>query len=94
MFSFCNLLHFLGSVPSVNDGVVTRKACLPTIDCTSDNYEIKLKNCGQYTAYFLKRPDTCDQAYCFGKYEYRYSYLYYCTLQSNEVIVFSVVYLN
>lgn len=57
----------LGTVPSVADGNVTRKACLPTLDCNTTNYDITLKNCGLFTAYYLKRPDSCDQAYCFGK---------------------------
>lgn len=57
----------LGNIPSVADGPVTRRACLPTLDCNTINYEITLKNCGQFTAYYLKRPDSCDQAYCFGR---------------------------
>lgn len=64
-----DILLSSGTVPSVADGPVTRRACLPTLDCNAINYEITLKNCGQFTAYFLKRPNSCDQAYCFGKYK-------------------------
>lgn len=64
----------LGTVPSVADGNVTRKACLPTLDCNTTNYDITLKNCGPFTAYYLKRPDSCDQAYCFGKINHLFNY--------------------
>ncbi|XP_061171170.1 uncharacterized protein LOC133180715 [Saccostrea echinata] len=56
-----------GSVPSTGDGVVTRKACQRGFhSCCSKSYDIKVKNCGKYTAYCLKGVDTCPSRYCFG----------------------------
>lgn len=59
--------YFAGDHPSPTDGIVTRTACLPTVDCKNVKYEIQLLNCEKFTAYYLKRPRSCDQAYCFGK---------------------------
>lgn len=77
----------LGTVPSVADGNVTRKACLPTLDCNTTNYDITLKNCGPFTAYYLKRPDSCDQAYCFGKINL-YLYTIYSTILYHSLFCF------
>ncbi|XP_061171057.1 uromodulin-like, partial [Saccostrea echinata] len=56
-----------GSVPNIGDGVVTRQACQRGFhSCCSKSYDIKVKNCGKYTAYCLKGLDTCPSRYCFG----------------------------
>ncbi|XP_056015360.1 uromodulin-like [Ostrea edulis] len=57
-----------GSLPNLNDGVVQRTACKTGFgNCCSKTYDIKVRNCGGYTAYCLKDLDSCPERYCFGQ---------------------------
>lgn len=59
----------LGTIPSTGEGIVTRQACQRGFsDCCSTSYDIKVRNCGRYTAYCLKALSTCPARYCFGKH--------------------------
>ena len=56
-----------GSHPNVTDGTVTRKACAAiTSNCTV-SYSIKVRNCGGYHIYQLKKIKLCNKAYCVGR---------------------------
>lgn len=59
----------LGTIPSTGEGIVTRQACQRGFsDCCSTSYDIKVRNCGRYTAYCLRALSTCPARYCFGKH--------------------------
>ena len=57
----------LGTIPSTGEGIVTRQACQRGFsDCCSTSYDIKVRNCGRYTAYCqLGALYTCPARYCF-----------------------------
>ncbi|XP_065928586.1 uncharacterized protein [Magallana gigas] len=56
-----------GTNPGQGDGVVTRQVCQRGFTgCCTTSYDIKVKNCGSYTAYCLRQPSTCPARYCFG----------------------------
>ena len=55
-----------GNIPTALNKVVNRTACV--IPNCRTSYAIQLKRCGNFTAYFLPRPTSCDQGYCFGKF--------------------------
>ncbi|XP_022287221.2 uncharacterized protein LOC111099976 [Crassostrea virginica] len=56
-----------GTIPSTGEGIVTRQACQRGFsDCCSTSYDIKVRNCGRYTAYCLRALSTCPARYCFG----------------------------
>lgn len=65
MFLFLTVL-MKGHVPSSLNRVVNRTACV--IPSCTTKYNIQLKKCSNFTVYYLPRPSSCDQAYCFGKY--------------------------
>jgi hypothetical protein len=59
-----------GSHPTVQEGTVTRKACVNVphqypFGCGS-SYSIKVRNCSGYYIYQLKKPASCNKAYCAG----------------------------
>ena len=59
-----------GSHPTINDGVVPRKACanIPfksPVGC-GYSYSIQVRNCSGYYIYKLKAPQHCLLAYCAG----------------------------
>ncbi len=61
-----------GSHPTVEDGIVERKACvnIPRVSpfgC-GDHYKIKVRNCNGYYIYQLKTPKRCFTGYCAGKF--------------------------
>ena len=60
-----------GSHPSVEDGIVTRKVCANVprdpLGC-KHSYDIQVRNCSGYYIYQLKKPPTCDLAYCAGMF--------------------------
>ncbi|XP_062578237.1 oncoprotein-induced transcript 3 protein-like [Saccostrea cucullata] len=68
--SDCGTIHGIwikGNPPDVNDGIVYRTACVPKNNTAcSKTYQIKAKNCGNYSVFFLRRPTSCPEAYCFG----------------------------
>nr|XP_022293354.1 uromodulin-like [Crassostrea virginica] len=56
-----------GTIPGTHEGVVTRQACQRGFhSCCSTSYDVKVKNCGKYTAYCLGKLSTCPSRYCFG----------------------------
>lgn len=55
-----------GNIPTALNKVVNRTACV--VPNCGTSYAIQLKRCGNFTAYFLPRPSSCDQAYCFGMF--------------------------
>lgn len=56
-----------GTNPGQGDGVVTRQVCQRGFTgCCTTSYDIKVKNCGSYTAYCLRQLSTCPARYCFG----------------------------
>ncbi|XP_052063239.1 uncharacterized protein LOC127702954 isoform X1 [Mytilus californianus] len=56
-----------GSLPSVDDGVVTRKVCTRTFtDFCEDFWNIDIKNCTDFYVYNLKTSKRAKSAYCFG----------------------------
>ncbi|XP_062599868.1 von Willebrand factor D and EGF domain-containing protein-like [Saccostrea cucullata] len=57
-------IYMQGDPPTKENEVVTRTACVIP-HCTT-KYTIKVKKCNTFTAYYLPRPTSCDQAYCFG----------------------------
>lgn len=70
---FFIMKHFLffkcsGTLPSVAVGEVNRDACVPGVTSACDKkYRIRVKNCTTFYAYYLIQPDSCPEAYCFGK---------------------------
>jgi len=57
-----------GSLPSVDDGIVSRQACLKQgPDCCSVHVDIEVKNCDGFFVYNLARIPDCYSVYCFGK---------------------------
>ncbi|XP_065937728.1 von Willebrand factor D and EGF domain-containing protein [Magallana gigas] len=57
-------IYMQGNVPSSLNRVVNRTACV--IPSCTTKYNIQLKKCSNFTVYYLPRPSSCDQAYCFG----------------------------
>ena len=56
-----------GSLPSLSDGIVNRKACKVGFEsCCTRSYDIQIKHCGSFYAYCLAALDTCPERYCFG----------------------------
>lgn len=70
MFLYLTVL-MKGHVPSSLNRVVNRTACV--IPSCTTKYNIQLKKCSNFTVYYLPRPSSCDQAYCFGKYNITFS---------------------
>lgn len=57
-----------GLLPSVLDGVVTRKVCTRTFtDLCEEFWNIDMKNCTDFYVYQLKASLRAKAAYCFGK---------------------------
>lgn len=63
---------FLGNIPNSTNDIgkeMDGTVCVPGIHTACDNtYSIKILNCGSFRVYKLKKPNTCPQAYCFGKF--------------------------
>lgn len=57
-------LLIAGSIPSSLNRVVNRTACV--VPSCRTKYNIQIIKCSDFTAYYLPRPSSCDQAYCFG----------------------------
>lgn len=57
-------LLIAGSIPSSLNRVVNRTACV--VPSCRTKYNIQVIKCSDFTAYYLPRPVSCDQAYCFG----------------------------
>lgn len=57
-------LLIAGSIPSSLNRVVNRTACV--VPSCRMKYNIQIIKCSDFTAYYLPRPSSCDQAYCFG----------------------------
>ena len=66
-FKFC-IIYPLGTLPHITEGEVNRKACISTMEsCCYLALDIKVKNCGNYRVYDLKKTPGCQMGYCFGK---------------------------
>lgn len=62
--------NITGSLPSVDDGVVTRRVCTRTFnDFCEDSWNIDIKNCTDYNVYNLKTSERAKSAYCFGEFD-------------------------
>ncbi|KAL5018882.1 hypothetical protein ScPMuIL_004604 [Solemya velum] len=55
-----------GDIPSEADGIQDRIACAATVfsDCDKQ-YDIKVKNCGEFRVYYLVHTSGCPESYCF-----------------------------
>ena len=54
-----------GAHPTVNEGVVTRKVCFHRRDCCNPERFGKVKNCGSFYVYYLKKAPGCPYRYCY-----------------------------
>ncbi|XP_013403680.1 von Willebrand factor D and EGF domain-containing protein-like isoform X2 [Lingula anatina] len=62
-----------GTHPTVADGIVSRKACVPNFTeeykpCCRREIDIRVKNCGAYFVYQLNKTHICEEVYCSAKY--------------------------
>ncbi|XP_062594049.1 oncoprotein-induced transcript 3 protein-like [Saccostrea cucullata] len=56
-----------GTLPLVSDGEVDRMVCQSGIlGCCEASLTIKVRNCGTFYVYYLRKPSGCPVAYCFG----------------------------
>ncbi|XP_060606306.1 uncharacterized protein LOC132758629, partial [Ruditapes philippinarum] len=55
-----------GTLPSPDDGVVNRTACIKFTQPCYRKLDIKIKNCGESYIYHLTPPGLDDSGYCFG----------------------------
>ncbi|XP_062574921.1 uromodulin-like [Saccostrea cucullata] len=56
-----------GTLPLVSDGEVDRMVCQSGIlGCCEISLTIKVRNCGTFYVYFLRKPSGCPVSYCFG----------------------------
>ncbi|KAK6180906.1 hypothetical protein SNE40_008871 [Patella caerulea] len=56
-----------GDHPSLSGDIVDRVACVATSKSTCDHsYQIKIKNCQDFMAYYLIKATGCNERYCFG----------------------------
>ena len=59
-----------GNHPTVAEGIVTRQVCYHwSSSCCNWKNNIRVKNCGAFYVYELKKPPTCWLRYC-GEYEF------------------------
>ncbi|KAL5017542.1 hypothetical protein ScPMuIL_007131 [Solemya velum] len=68
-FHYCHTLFPIwmnGDIPSEADGIQDRIACVATFnyDCGAE-YNIKVKNCGEFRVYYLMHTLGCPVSYCF-----------------------------
>ena len=53
-----------GAHPTVADGAVVRKVCYNWLSCCGHSDHIKVRNCGAFFVYELKKPPSCNMRYC------------------------------
>lgn len=57
-----------GTFPKVSDGIVSRTACVNTVNGPCDkSYNIEVKNCTIFYAYHLVPTTACNERYCFAR---------------------------
>ncbi|XP_078323195.1 uncharacterized protein LOC111126816 [Crassostrea virginica] len=55
-------------IPSTTNDTVDRLVCIKrNSGCCEGNVTVKVKNCGDFRVYKLKKPHGCPQGYCFGE---------------------------
>ncbi|XP_055956862.1 uncharacterized protein LOC130010536 [Patella vulgata] len=59
-----------GDHPSLSDDIVDRVACVTSLSSTCHvSYQIRIKNCQDFMAYYLVKAKGCNERYCFGNAE-------------------------
>lgn len=67
-YKYFYLAFSLDPIPSTTNDTVDRLVCIKrNSGCCEGNVTVKVKNCGDFRVYKLKKPHGCPQGYCFGK---------------------------
>ncbi|XP_062594050.1 uncharacterized protein LOC134255536 [Saccostrea cucullata] len=87
----CKTSILLGTLPLVSDGEVDRVVCQSGISgCCETSLTIKLRNCGTFYVYFLRKPSGCPVSYCFGTQPINSTDVTTSSLQTTDVTTSSL----